>query len=86
MFLYFDLLIVPAGSRLRSPRQTGELVGGAVVRVGAGYRQDEGVELVKVGLRGENVTTLCTHIITLVLQNLGKVEKALTVMKLKTTK
>lgn len=77
LLLYLDLLIVLTGSGLRSSRQTGEFIGVTAIRVRTGHRRDKRIELVKISLNRENMTTLCAHVITLVLQHLRGAEKTL---------
>ena len=66
----FDLLEVLAGRRLRSLRKTNELTGVAALQIGTGLRWNENVELVEVSIHREDLTTLGTHIVPLVLQDL----------------
>lgn len=70
LFLNFDLLEVLAGRRLGSLRKTNELAGVAAVQIGTRRGRHKRVELVKVSLHGEDLATLGTHIVPLVLQNL----------------
>lgn len=88
MLLNLDLLVVPAGSRLRF-RQTAEFVGVTAIRIRTGHRLDKGIKLVKIRLRREDVPTLYAHVIPLIFQNLQEVEKALiliTIQKEKRTR
>ena len=70
LLLYLDLLEVPADSGLTASRQTAQFVGVTALRVQTGCRWGECIELVKVSLHREHVTTLCAHVITLIFQNL----------------
>lgn len=74
LLLYLDLLVVPAGGRFRSSRQTAELVGVASIRIRAGRRRYKGIELVEISLHHEDMTTLGAHVVTLILQNLREEE------------
>ena len=66
----FDLLEVLAGGRLGSLRQTSELAGVAALQIGTGRGRNKSVELVEVSVHREDLTTLGTHIVPLVLQHL----------------
>ena len=70
LFLNFDLLEVLAGRRLGPFGKTSELEGLTALQIGTGRGWNESVELVEVSVHGEDLTTLGTHIVPLVLQHL----------------
>lgn len=77
LLLYLDFLVVFARSRLRSFRQTAEFVWVTAIRIRTGHQLGKGVELIKIRLYRENMTTLCAHVIPLIFQNLWEMQKVM---------